>query len=271
MRHAQLPTGLHGSISRHRHAGALTLSEATYPAGLTLPQHAHEHGYFCLVLRGGYTEACRSRTLHCKPMTVLHRAPGEPHADRFHDTGGQCAVVEIPTTWIDRVCQGPLTPETAEYQGGALPGLALRLYEEFRNWDDASGLAIQGLVLEMLAVACRSRDPADERAAAPWLKRCCEILHARFRERIFLDEIAREVNIHPSHLARAFRRQHRCTIGEYVRRLRIDFACRQLALPLALLIVHAHLSRPRPSNSFCTALGFSPVGAGVSVVRTSLA
>jgi AraC family transcriptional regulator len=194
-----------------------------------LPQHVHEHGYFCLVLRGAYTETCHSSTLHCKPMTVLYRAPGEPHADRFHDTGGQCCVVEVPTAWVDRLCQGPMRAETSEYQGGALSCLALRLCEELRNWDDASGFAIQGLILEMLAVVCRSRASAAERPTAPWLQRCREILHARFRERICLHEIAFAVNVHSSHLARSFRRQHRCTMGEYVRRLRIDFACRQLA------------------------------------------
>ena len=35
--------------------------------------------------------------------------------------------------------------------------------------------------------------------------------------------------VHPVHLAQTFRKFYRCTIGDYVRSLRIEFACRQLA------------------------------------------
>jgi len=234
--HSQLPTGLHGRITHHRRVGPLALSEIAYPAGLVLARHAHQHGYFCLVLRGGYTETCRSSTTHCKPMTILYRAAGEPHVDHFHDSGGQCAVVEIPNTWLTLVSHGPRKPETAEYQGGPILRLALGLGKELRNWDDASCLAVQGLALEMLAEAARGRAPAAERRRTPWLERCRALLHARFRERLSLEEVARELDVHPGHLVRTFRRQHRCTVGEYVRRLRVDYACRRLAAPGASIL-----------------------------------
>lgn len=41
--------------------------------------------------------------------------------------------------------------------------------------------------------------------------------------------MARSVGVHPVHLATTFRRHFGSTIGEYVRRLRIDFATRQIA------------------------------------------
>jgi AraC family transcriptional regulator len=40
-----------------------------------------------------------------------------------------------------------------------------------------------------------------------------------------LDGIAKSVGTHPVHLARAFRQHHYCTIGEYIRKLRVEFAC----------------------------------------------
>ena len=36
-------------------------------------------------------------------------------------------------------------------------------------------------------------------------------------------------NAHPVHVAQTFRRFHQCTIGEYLRRVRIEYACRELA------------------------------------------
>ena len=64
-----------------------------------------------------------------------------------------------------------------------------------------------------------------------WLVLAQELVHARFRERLSLSDIAREVGISPSHLAREFRARLGTTVGEYVRRLRIDWVAEQLRRP----------------------------------------
>jgi AraC family transcriptional regulator len=35
--------------------------------------------------------------------------------------------------------------------------------------------------------------------------------------------------VHPVHLAQTFHKTYRCTVGDYVRKLRIEYACRELA------------------------------------------
>jgi AraC family transcriptional regulator len=44
-----------------------------------------------------------------------------------------------------------------------------------------------------------------------------------------LGEVAREVGVHPVHLAHEFRKFYRESVGEYARRLRLEAACRQIA------------------------------------------
>jgi len=79
-----------------------------------------------------------------------------------------------------------------------------------------------------------------------------DLLHARFAEHLTLDEIAQAVGIHPDRLCHGFRDRYGCSVGEYVRQLRIEFACRQLATSDAPLVEialaagfadQAHLSR----------------------------
>jgi AraC family transcriptional regulator len=41
--------------------------------------------------------------------------------------------------------------------------------------------------------------------------------------------MAAAAGVHPVHLAREFRRFERCTVGEYIRRLRIERACNELS------------------------------------------
>ena len=55
------------------------------------------------------------------------------------------------------------------------------------------------------------------------------MLHDRFREERFtLDEMALEADVHPVHLARAFRSTYGASPGEYLRQLRVDWAADQL-------------------------------------------
>jgi AraC family transcriptional regulator len=114
-------------------------------------------------------------------------------------------------------------------RGGELHRLAVRAYRELRSPDGASPLAIEGLVLEMMAVAMRIRAPQID-SEPRWLERAKQYAEANCAHRLRLVEVADAVGVHPFHLARQFRRHFRCTLGEYVRRLRVEFACRQLTV-----------------------------------------
>ena len=61
-----------------------------------------------------------------------------------------------------------------------------------------------------------------------WLERVRNILEQRFAEPYKLSEIAAEAGVHPVHLAREFRKHYGSSVGEYLRRMRIEYACREL-------------------------------------------
>ena len=118
--------------------------------------------------------------------------------------------------------------------------------------DTASLLAIEGLTLELLVELSRHSGILPERRLPRWLTRAKEILHERSSETISLGEVAKQVHIHPVHLAREFRRFYGCTLGEYLRGLRIQWACRKLSssdIPLVEIALgagfahQAHFSR----------------------------
>jgi AraC family transcriptional regulator len=106
--------------------------------------------------------------------------------------------------------------------------LAMRLYREHLRNDDVSGLAMEGLALEVLAECARCHACVPERNAPPWLRRVRELLHDRFAENLTHEAIAAAVGIHPVHLARAFRRHCGSTLGDYIRKLRVQFAAHKL-------------------------------------------
>jgi AraC family transcriptional regulator len=67
-----------------------------------------------------------------------------------------------------------------------------------------------------------------ERAPPRWLLRVRDLIHARFREPIRIADVASEADVHPGHLARAFRQHFRMTLGSYVRTLRLEWVAARL-------------------------------------------
>jgi AraC family transcriptional regulator len=102
--------------------------------------------------------------------------------------------------------------------------------------DDLSPLAMEGLALELLVAASRHPVSITEHRVPAWLRRVTDMLQDRFAETFSLADLAATVEVCPDHLARVFRRYQGCTVGEHVRRLRVDFARRRLASSDATLV-----------------------------------
>jgi AraC family transcriptional regulator len=144
--------------------------------------------------------------------------------------GGRALNIEFAQQWLERL-QGRITvlDHPVSHEGGPPVWLAKRLSEECRWRDDVSPLAVEGLVLELLAACSRSHVEIPHTQPPRWLDQVRELLQDRFSENLPLGEVAAAVGISDDHLARSFRQCHGCTVGEHVRRLRVEFACRQLA------------------------------------------
>ena len=210
--------------------GAFQLSESVYGAHVELPAHAHARAYLGFVVNGGHRETTGDADRDCRQSTVVFHPAGERHANRFSPAGGRIFRMEIDDAWLMRLreCDARLD-RPVESHGGALSAIASRVFSEFHVRDSVSPLMIEGLALEFATCIAREADAPANGAAPPWLRRAVEVLHGRVLEEIRLDEVASLAGVHPAHLSRVFRKHYRCSVGQYVRRLRIDLALRELA------------------------------------------
>jgi AraC family transcriptional regulator len=210
--------------ARTRVAG-LILMETLHPPRLQTPVHCHESAHFCLMLRGSYTESYDAKSRACIPSSLVFHPPAELHSQMVDDSEVHSFVVEIEGWPIDGLSEySSVLSRPSEFQGGIPAMFATKLYKEFRNQDAVSPLAIQGLFLELLAAVARGEARQTRRAPDPWLKRVEDLLRAGFRESLTLKKISQQVDVHPVHLAREFRKCFGSTVGEYVRNLRIEHA-----------------------------------------------
>jgi AraC family transcriptional regulator len=219
----------HGHVVRSQEVGGFRLTEDVYPQNLRVPRHSHELAYLSFVVEGSYTECSESQTRECTPGTAIFHPASETHSDCFQRAGGHIFSVEIAHAWTKRLrdenCD-TATPRT--FDRGAVTMTASQLLREFREPDPFSTLAIEGLALQLLAQLDRCRRTSLP-GPARWMKIVLDVLHNEFEQKLDLILIANRAGIHPVHLAREFRKHHRCTVGDYIRQVRTDAACQRLS------------------------------------------
>jgi AraC family transcriptional regulator len=233
-----------GSITSRRFSvGALTVTGAEYPA-FASGLHAHARWMCTVTVAGRWSEHRGGRTSECTRGVLLFKPPAETHWDRFEGRGAEVVMLELEpasipeyllacTTRLERA--GQLTDSVAT-------GLAMRLRHELTDPDASTALVIEGLSLELLGIAAR-RDEILEAGRIPrWLDGAREYIHAEMHRALRVPEVATAVGVHPVRLTRAFRRVFGVSPGQYLRRLRLDWAAEQLEqteLPIALIALRA--------------------------------
>jgi AraC family transcriptional regulator len=213
--------------------GPLLFQDMRFAPDSHHPLHAHAKPSLCLVTAGAVCEKWAGAEQTCLAGTVIYYPAGEPHADRCDRRGARGFVVELEPDWV-HILPARLR-ERPKMATGITGYLLRRMRGELTQPDDVTRLAVEGLVLEALAALARA-DSMAVRSEAQWMPRVKEYLHAHFRSTIALRDVARIAGVHPTHLARSFRRTCGSTISDYVRHLRIEWCCRQLALGTTDLI-----------------------------------
>jgi AraC family transcriptional regulator len=212
------------------------LSDTNYPAALKAPPHYHEMAYFCLLLRGSYWEEYGNRRVTYQPLSIVFHPSREVHQGEVATTGVRCFHVELTSHWVDRLQEYGQTPRDAvDLHSGEIVSLASRLYREFRLGAGLSPLIIEGIILEMLGLLVEEQR-RDHQRAPKWLARAVDRLHVEFAQPLTIEGMAVDLDVSPVRLSRAFRRFYGESMGDYLRRIRVQFACRKLADPEASLI-----------------------------------
>jgi AraC family transcriptional regulator len=203
-----------------------------------------------------------SSECECRPGSVLLRPPSVPHADRFQGDLVRNLLIEIEPRRLEELGSaftGGVKP--AFLPPGPLDDLAERIERELSQSDTSASVSLEGLLLGFVAGIARvvspRRDPstaiADEAMSA---------VDRSFPNRVYLPALAGRLGVSPETLTAVFRRQHGCTIPEYVRRRRLEHAKQTLAttaMPISEVAVDAGFSdQAHLTREFRRAVGSTP-------------
>ena len=165
---------------------------------------------------------------------------------------------ELWRQFIDGV--GIVTAITGRVLGGDIEWPALGAWREFQEADTSSTLGMEEAIL-LLCEATQGACARELFEPHQRLDRCIAYLDANLMEVHRLAGVARIAGVHPMHLAKLFRRRFGCSMGEYLRRRRIAWACGQLAHGEGTITAiaqdagfadHAHFTRTFVRVTGCT-------------------
>jgi AraC family transcriptional regulator len=208
------------------------LSEGVFPAGLKLKFSPYEEAYVCFIIEGALTDIHPSRTITYGSGTLIVFPDNRRHV--VEATGPtRCLIVRVGKEKLARL--GTEIQKLAEpfaLQGWEADWLAHRLYAEFLKSTQAQprptlnrALIVEGIVLQLLALAARAGRQRRVTGETFWLKRVRELIDAQFLREFRLGELAALAGVHRVHLVREFRRRYGTTIGQRIRNLRFEHAC----------------------------------------------
>ena len=215
---------------RRVHAPSVDVISAWFPPNARLDSHTHAQAVFGVMLEGSFRTRILGREVDYLPAGAWTEPAEERHSNIAGRTGAQVVVVQptsasTETAWEFR----RLLDEVVSVQSTELQADASRLEAECATPDDLSPLVVEGTALAMLARGARLYRAIRNHEREPrWLAQAVDYLRAHRLDRIKLSEVARTVGVHPSRLAHEFRARVGASPGEYVRRLRLEWAAQRL-------------------------------------------
>ncbi|HNC43507.1 MAG TPA: hypothetical protein PLU80_05045 [Acidobacteriota bacterium] len=146
------PKSFYGMTGESWRLTGITFTESSSPAGLAMTRHDHCHPYCSFVLAGAYAETVGSMTRSVEPNHITFHPREEAHAVRFGTHPSRIFRVEFNANWLaDLVGNRQTLHQPMHLRNEPFKRHRVALYREFSRQDRWSALAVEGIVLELIA------------------------------------------------------------------------------------------------------------------------
>lgn len=168
-------------------------------------------------------------SMRCGPASLLYEPPEHAYEARISEEGSRCLTVEIEPAMLRGA-----TDALSNLDGSRVPRrisphwVIFELRRELEWQDDLSSSSVANTIVALLSEFGRHACLEVRSIPPPWLQRLQEQIEEEFHLPHTLESLAATVGVHHVHLAREFRRRFGCTVGQYVRLRRVEFACHRL-------------------------------------------
>ncbi|KXJ98726.1 MAG: AraC family transcriptional regulator [Acidobacteria bacterium OLB17] len=179
--------------------------------------HYHEMPTICFLVKGGGIEKRKNTDYERSANDARFYYAGEPHHSDIRVVPSKCVNLEFDERFLEHYEISEFLIDSAVNGRLDVKFAMLRMYREFLTGDGLSGASIEMLLLGLVANAKSSRTSKPE-----WLARLREILNDHWADDLGLSELASILGVHPVTISKYFSKCFSCTLGEYVRKLRVN-------------------------------------------------
>jgi len=216
----------YGQVTSIEQRDGVLLTETQYPASANLAEHSHGSSHVAILLAGSYLERQGSKVNLVLAGDFIHYSRDMVHQDLFGQQMGHCLNLEYgeDATAIAALPHKVCTPNEV-------------------------GKLISSL----------GRD--SEVATESWLLRSRVLVESD--PSLSLSPLAAQVAVHPSHLAKAFRKAYGWSVGQYITRCRVKRGAELLIgteWPIAEIAIESgFFDQSHFTNVFHRIAGFCPL------------
>jgi len=246
-----------------------------YVAGSSMAPHAHDEPSLSLVVHGGFSERIGRDDRDYARGHIAFFPAAKTHAQSFGALGARQVTFRPQDAWIEYLADCKVALGDAPCANAPVfRRLGDRLLQEIAHDDAFSGVACEGLMLEVVAAFGRGGRAGTTGAHPPaWLRAAHEFIGENALRPLGLAEIAEAAGRHEIHLAREFSRFYGMSVGAHLRRLRTQHAAgllRENRASLSEIALesgfssHSHLCR-----EFKLRLGVTPSQYRAESTRTA--
>lgn len=180
--------------------------------------HYHENPHLCFLLQGEDTESRKYASYTRKAGDIFFYHAGEEHASITRSLLTKNTIIEFEQSFLTRYGLKEMHLERAVKSRLDIKFLILQIQKELLIDDTCSTLSIESLALHCITFGEKSYS----KDVPAWVRRLEEILRDKWNEPLCLEELALATNTHPVTISKHFRKYFACTLGEFLRKLKVE-------------------------------------------------
>lgn len=209
----------HGDIKKSVQNENISLSHVQYEPSRA-DWHYHENAFFSFIVQGQILEGTKKEKHCCTPGTLLFQNWDDPHYNICQRKSTQSFYLELKKAWVDSVFASvEQTRGSFVIKDPEIKLLFHQLYKESKQAGTGTVLGTEALTLQILGTLASIKRVYPARPS--WPQRLKEMLYDMPGE-VSLDALSAELGLHPVYLCQAFPVYFRCTLSQYLRKIKVE-------------------------------------------------
>jgi AraC family transcriptional regulator len=215
-----------GAAREQLRSGDITVSAVSHAQARAVPLHSHAHAFFSMLITGRYRECFGARHWEARPLSMVLRPAQAEHHDEIGPDGALFLCVDIAPNYWNALADAGGRLQRRAFDDRPMSCVALRLLRELcekrPGWRGVAEALVSELAAEYVVDSHRvqKREPR-------WLRGALEKLHDDAAN-TSLGALAADLDLHPVHVSRMFKRHLGVTVSQYLRELRLRRVARGL-------------------------------------------